>query len=179
MREPLSGWGRSVELFGVMLANITRIIGSPNAITHSAICAEADKFGAYFMEGNFGYRQYDIKNSRYQLLFGADPIAANRQVSFATREWGNMLDRAKVAVVDPRFSSNAQKADEWLPLKPGTDSALVSGSAAIVLLRPQSALTETAGRIFRQTLLLFAALILFAWSMRLTARSRVCWAGPA
>ncbi len=39
-------------------------------------------------------------------------------------------------------------------------SALVSGAAAIVLLRPQSKLTETAGRIFRQTALLFAALVL-------------------
>ncbi len=39
-------------------------------------------------------------------------------------------------------------------------SALVSGTAAIVLLRPHSALTETAGRIFRQTALLFAALLL-------------------
>jgi hypothetical protein len=39
-------------------------------------------------------------------------------------------------------------------------SALVSGSAAIVLLRPQSALTETAGRIFRQMALVFAALVL-------------------
>jgi hypothetical protein len=39
-------------------------------------------------------------------------------------------------------------------------SALVSGSAAIVLLRPQSALTETAGRIFRQTALVFAGLLL-------------------
>lgn len=39
-------------------------------------------------------------------------------------------------------------------------SALVSGAAAIVLLRPQSALTETAGRIFRQTALIFAALVL-------------------
>jgi hypothetical protein len=39
-------------------------------------------------------------------------------------------------------------------------SALVSGSAAIVLLRPQSALTETAGRIFRQSALVFAGLLL-------------------
>jgi hypothetical protein len=39
-------------------------------------------------------------------------------------------------------------------------SALVSGAAAIVLLRPQSELTETAGRIFRQTALIFAALVL-------------------
>jgi anaerobic selenocysteine-containing dehydrogenase len=126
--------GRYGELSGVMLANITRIIGSPNAITHSAICAEADKFGPYFMEGNFGYRQYDIKNSRYQLSFGADPIAANRQVSFATREWGNMLDHAKVAIVDPRFSSSAQKADEWLPIRPGTDSALALALAHVILV---------------------------------------------
>ena len=125
--------GRYGFMSGVMLSNITRIIGSPNAITHSAICAEADKFGPYFMEGNFGYRQYDITNSRYQLCFGADPIAANRQVSFATREWGDMLDRAKVAVVDPRFSSSAQKADEWLPLKPGTDSALALALAHVIL----------------------------------------------
>ena len=126
--------GRYGFMSGVMLANITRIIGSPNAITHSAICAEADKFGPYFMEGNWGYRQYDIKNSRYQLSFGADPIAANRQVSFATREWGNMLDHAKVAVVDPRFSSSAQKADEWLPIKPGTDSALALALAHVILV---------------------------------------------
>ncbi len=125
--------GRYGALSGVMLANITRIIGSPNAITHSAICAEADKFGPYFMEGNFGYRQYDIKNSRYQLCFGTDPIAANRQVSFATREWGNMLDHAKVAIVDPRFSSSAQKADEWLPIRPGTDSALALALAHVIL----------------------------------------------
>ncbi|TVP82200.1 MAG: dehydrogenase [Thioalkalivibrio sp.] len=125
--------GRYGFMSGVMLANISRIIGSPNAITHSAICAEADKFGPYFLEGNFGYRQYDIKNSRYQLCFGADPIAANRQVSFATREWGNMLEHAKVAIVDPRFSSSAQKADEWLPLKPGTDSALALALAHVIL----------------------------------------------
>ncbi len=125
--------GRYGGFNGVMLSNITKIIGSPNNISHSAICAEADKFGPYYMEGFWGYRQYDIKASRYQLTFGTDPIAANRQVSFATREWGDMLDRAKVAVVDPRFSSTAQKADEWLPVKPGEDSAVALGLAHIIL----------------------------------------------
>ena len=32
---------------------------------------------------------------------------------------------AKVIVVDPRFSSVAAKADYWLPIKPGTDTALL------------------------------------------------------
>ncbi|MEN8238510.1 MAG: molybdopterin-dependent oxidoreductase [Actinomycetota bacterium] len=32
---------------------------------------------------------------------------------------------AKVIVVDPRFSTAAAKADHWLPIKPGTDTALL------------------------------------------------------
>ncbi len=126
--------GRYGGLNEIMLTELTKIIGSPNNISHSSICAEADKFGPLYMEGYWGYRQYDIKRSRYQLTFGTDPIAANRQVSFATREWGNMLDHAKVAVVDPRFSSSAQKADEWLPIKPGEDSALALGLAHLILV---------------------------------------------
>ncbi|MDZ7842760.1 MAG: molybdopterin-dependent oxidoreductase [Gammaproteobacteria bacterium] len=126
--------GRYGGFNGIMLDSITKIIGSPNKISHSSICGEADKFGPYYMEGFWGYRQYDIKNSRYQLTFGTDPIAANRQVSFSTKEWGNMLDHAKVACVDPRFSSTAQKADEWLPIKPGQDAALALALAHVILV---------------------------------------------
>lgn len=60
-------------------------------------------------------------------------------------------------------------------------SALVSGTAAIVLLRPQSTLTETAGRIFRQTALLFAALILVrvAYEAHSTVAGMLGWASIA
>jgi molybdopterin-containing oxidoreductase family membrane subunit len=57
-------------------------------------------------------------------------------------------------------------------------SALVSGAAVIVLLRPKSTLTETAGRIFRQTALLFAALILVrvAYEAHSTVAGMLGWA---
>ena len=126
--------GRYSKLSDVLLKIVPGIIGTPNAISHSALCAEADKFGPYYMEGKWGYRQYDLKNMRYQIMFGTDPISANRQVSFATAEWGDALDRGGAAVVDPRFSATAAKADEWLPIIPGQDSALALALAHTILV---------------------------------------------
>ncbi|WP_028865486.1 molybdopterin-dependent oxidoreductase [Psychromonas aquimarina] len=116
--------GRYSYLSDLLIKNFTQVMGSPNAITHSALCAEADKLGSFFTEGNWGYRQYDIKDTRYILSFGVDPLSSNRQVSYYCKEWGNTLDRAQVAIVDPRFSASAAKADEWLPVVPGQDAAL-------------------------------------------------------
>ena len=34
---------------------------------------------------------------------------------------------AKIVYIDPRFSSTATIADQWIPIKPGGDSALALG----------------------------------------------------
>jgi anaerobic selenocysteine-containing dehydrogenase len=60
--------GRSSYLRDIIYKNMTQIIGSPNGISHSAICAEAEKFGPYFTEGEWSYRQYDVLNTKYLLL---------------------------------------------------------------------------------------------------------------
>lgn len=116
--------GRYSYMRDIIYDRMTKIIGSVNNISHSAICAEAEKFGPYFTEGYWGYRQYDVKNARYVLLWGADPLAANRQVSYYSSVWGDAIDSARIAVVDPRLSATAAKADEWVPVKPGHDGAL-------------------------------------------------------
>ena len=126
--------GRYSYLSDVLLKSTTAVCGSPNAISHSAICAEAEKFGSYFTEGDWGYRQFDIAKTRYALLFGVDPLSANRQVSFYTSAWGKMLDHGSVAVVDPRFSATAAKSDEWIPIMPGQDAALALALAHTILV---------------------------------------------
>ncbi len=125
--------GRYSYMRDIIYDRMTKIIGSPNNISHSAICAEAEKFGPYYTEGLWDYRQYDILNTRYIILWGADPVAANRQVSYYISRWGETLDRAHVVVVDPRLSVSAAKADEWLPIKPGEDGALASTIAHVIL----------------------------------------------
>lgn len=125
--------GRYTFMNTILYANVPRIVGSPNNISHSSICAEAEKFGPYYTEGLWNYRQYDVTNARYILLWGADPLSSNRQVSYYLSVWGEVLDQAEVAVVDPRFSASAAKADHWLPVKPGEDGALAVAIAHVLL----------------------------------------------
>jgi anaerobic selenocysteine-containing dehydrogenase len=125
--------GRYTYMRDVLYDRMTKIIGSPNNISHSAICAEAEKFGPYYTEGMWGYRQYDVENTRYILCWGADPLSANRQVSYYLSAWGDAMDKSTVAVVDPRLSSTAAKADEWMPIKPGQDGALAVAIAHVIL----------------------------------------------
>ncbi len=125
--------GRYSYMRDIIYDRMTKVIGSPNNISHSAICAEAEKFGPYYTEGLWGYRQYDVLNARYIILWGADPLSANRQVSNYLSKWGEVIDRANIAVIDPRFSASAAKADEWLPIAPGQDGALAVAIAHTLL----------------------------------------------
>ena len=125
--------GRYSYMRDINYSAMPKIIGSPNGISHSAICAEAEKFGSYYTEGFWDYRDYDLENTRYVLAWGADPLASNRQVPHAISVWGQVMDQAVTAVIDPRLSSTAAKADEWLPVLPGEDSALAVAIAHTIL----------------------------------------------
>jgi len=127
--------GRYTYMRDILYGKFTKIFGSPNGISHSAICAEAEKFGSYYTESYWGYRDYDLENTKYVLLWGADPLASNRQVPHSINAWGDVLDQAGVAVMDPRLSATAAKADEWLPVIPGEDGALAIAMAHVILAK--------------------------------------------
>ena len=59
------------------------------------------------------------------MLFGYNPSASHPIVArriVKAKEKG-----AKIIVVDPRCSRTAAKADWWIPIRPGTDAALMLG----------------------------------------------------
>jgi anaerobic selenocysteine-containing dehydrogenase len=112
---------------------VPKIFGTPNYFSHSAICAEAEKMGAGLTQGFFGYRDYDLANTQCLVAWGTDPVASNRLLPHAIGQFGEILARGTVIAVDPRLSTSAAKAHEWLPIKPGTDGAL-AGAVAHVLL---------------------------------------------
>lgn len=125
--------GRYSGMADILYDATTKIFGSPNNISHSAICAEAEKFGPYYTEAYWDYRDYDLAETQYVLLWGADPVASNRQVPHTINMWGKVLDQATIVAIDPRLSASAAKAQEWMPVIPGEDGALAVAIAYVIL----------------------------------------------
>jgi len=125
--------GRYTYMRDVIYDVLPKVFGTPNNISHSSTCAEAEKFGSFYTEGYWDYRDYDISNSKYILIWGCDPVASNRMIPATIKRIGDALDRATVAAVDPRLTTSAAKASEWLPLIPGTDGALALAMAHVIL----------------------------------------------
>jgi anaerobic selenocysteine-containing dehydrogenase len=117
----------------LLYGTVPKVFGSPNGMSHSSICAEAEKMGPGYTQGYFGYRDYDMANTQCMVIWGCDPLSSNRQVPNTINKFGDILDRGTVIAIDPRFSTSAAKAHEWLPLKPGTDGALASAIAHVIL----------------------------------------------
>jgi anaerobic selenocysteine-containing dehydrogenase len=129
--------GRYTKLCAsVLYDTFKQVYGTPNAISHSSICAETTKQGLEMGAGQFKYSSYDMERTNYMIVMGASPLESHRPVSRLLRGFGEMRDktsRAKVVVFDPRMSVTAAKADEWHPINPGTDGALVMGMIHMVL----------------------------------------------
>lgn len=117
----------------LLYGTLPKVFGTPNYFSHSAICAEAEKMGPGLTQGFFGYRDYDLENTDCVVFWGTDPLASNRMVPNVIHRFHEIAARGTVVAVDPRLSNVAAKAHEWLPLKPGSDGALASAIAHVLL----------------------------------------------
>ncbi|MBK8047443.1 MAG: molybdopterin-dependent oxidoreductase [Anaerolineales bacterium] len=101
--------------------------GTPNAGKPSAtLCTSPRDEAALLTTGVAigGHEPMDWDAMRCIVLMGSHigEDTRNTVMQDFMNAWGN---GAKVIVIDPRFSSAAAKADYWLPIKPGTDTALL------------------------------------------------------
>lgn len=116
---------------------INKSLGSKNYYHHGGVCGISSVIGnaRSYSEGNAKKRQYaDIENTLFLLVWGTNPMVANKGPTFLAPKLTNaMLNGMQMAVVDPRFSKTAEKADIWAPIKPGTDAALALAIARIII----------------------------------------------
>ncbi len=74
----------------------------------------------------------DIENTRVLTLIGSH-LGENMH-NTQVQDLARMIDRGgEIIVVDPRFSTAAGKARYWLPIKPGTDIALLLAWAHVIV----------------------------------------------
>lgn len=70
----------------------------------------------------------DIEHTDLFVVMGANPAASQGSLMAAPNVMGlidGIRERGKVIVIDPVRTTTAARADEWLPIRPGTDAAFL------------------------------------------------------
>lgn len=129
--------GQYRGLMDQLLARFAHAYGTPNYFRNDA-CKEGSAIPNELTQGIHGLFGYDLENTNYLLSFGTSLLEAwwspvRTAWAYGHLRQGRGGNRAKIIQVDPRFSMTAAKADEWVPINPGTDAALALGMAYVML----------------------------------------------
>jgi anaerobic selenocysteine-containing dehydrogenase len=120
-----------------LITYFTQSIGSPNAISHDSLNIEAAKLAHLLTQGIYDLMAYDLENTNHVLSFGASLLEAGRSVQRFVSGYAYLRrgrpERGKVVIIDPRQGVSGAKADEWVPIRPGTDAALALGMANVII----------------------------------------------
>ncbi|MDR2108668.1 MAG: molybdopterin-dependent oxidoreductase, partial [Coriobacteriales bacterium] len=108
-------------------------LGSPNVYTHAAACnlSRDSGFAQVFGEGNYSA---DIANAKLVMLIGYNPAESVSPATLAAMQ-KSRANGGHIVLVDPRMTKSSTFADEWLPINPGTDLALVLAMAHVLVQR--------------------------------------------
>jgi thiosulfate reductase/polysulfide reductase chain A len=79
---------------------------------------------------------WDFENTRYILNFGSNVMEAHtNHVALARRLSFALVDNnTKMVTFDVRLSNTAAKSDNWIQLRPGTDSAVILAMCHVVMV---------------------------------------------
>lgn len=106
------------------------LVGSPNYISGVAYCMGNTAAVNRMVYG--WYPRGDILNSKCIVLFGHDPRRHSWTLEYKSIKVAQAAG-AKLIVLDPRRSQNAEQADLWLPLRAGTDAAMMLGWLNVII----------------------------------------------
>ena len=117
--------------YDTICSNFLFPLGSPNSFSCSSLCNNAHRvlapvatFGT-----TFDHLFPDFERSDRIVVWGANPATDSPPINL--RKILEAKDRGtKIVVIDPLKTYTAEKADEWIGIRPGTDGALALGIIA-------------------------------------------------
>jgi len=104
-----------------------KTLGSKNAYEHTTICEQSHHIAYKKMTAHkTEHMKPDLMNCEFVLFWGTGAFTANFGLtSMAEKATTGQVSRGmKTAVVDPRLSHDAGKADWWLPVQPEKNGTL-------------------------------------------------------
>lgn len=108
-------------------ARFMQALGSPNTYTHGVACNMSKNSGMTQAIGAADFTA-DVANANMVMFLGRSYADGIRPSSLhALRD--AKANGAHIVIVDPRQNASCLYADEWVPIKPGTDLALILAMA--------------------------------------------------
>jgi anaerobic dimethyl sulfoxide reductase subunit A len=89
----------------------------------------------YLYGANMGNATSDIVSSKLVVMFGNNPASTRMSGGGIIHDLLVAREKSDVRliVVDPTFTDTAAVADEWIPIRPGTDAALCAAIAHVLI----------------------------------------------
>jgi len=114
-----------------LFENLLYAFGSPNYGTQRSLCFNA-MITAFLLTYGIEEPSRNYDNVEYILMVGRNLMEAIS--TSETSELSHAIDRgAKLVYLDPRYTKTASKATEWIPIRPGTDSAFLLAMINVIV----------------------------------------------
>ncbi len=130
--------GQFTDLRDPLIRRFANAYGTPNYIRNRCFAPDEPAKAHFLMQGVTSPLGYDLMNTGLILSFGCSLLEAWVSPVSQLRAYGHIRqerrgNRGRIYVVDPRYSVTASKADQWIPIRPGTDAALALGLANVMI----------------------------------------------
>jgi thiosulfate reductase/polysulfide reductase chain A len=116
-------WFSEDHSFTHIQQDFCKMFGTPNYHNHSNLCDVARKASFKLLMGN-ERPLADFEDTSYALVFGWNLLGATKWIHLPGIWNRGRAKGAKMVYVDPFCNQTAARADEWVPIRPGTDGAM-------------------------------------------------------
>jgi len=125
-------WFSEDHSFTHIQGDFLKLYGSPNYSMHSNLCDVSRKASFRMVMGD-DRPLMDAIQSKYILLFGWNPLSATKWSHLPRIITHSIEKGAKMVAVDPYLSYTANKAQEWIAIRPSTDGAFALAMGHVII----------------------------------------------
>ena len=122
------------------LNRLMNLLGGRLSYYGSYSTAEISWITPYVYGSTSGSTLSAMEDSDLVLCFGSSPSETRQGGAVSHHDWvrGREYTKGKVYIIDPRMNASAMgHSEQWLPINPGTDAALVSAIAHELIVNDQ------------------------------------------